>query len=501
MDNHNIRQEEAKVSSGQQAKAIGWSLVGDFSSQGIGFIVSIVLARLLTPELFGLVGMSMVFISLLYLLVDGGFSTALVQQKISDDLVYDSVFWINLSISLLLMLVVWFLGPSIGRFYENPEITSLVRWLSVLLPIKALSMVPEAVLRRNLRFKVLGVRLLFAGVAGGVVGIVMALLGYGVYALVGQSLTGGIVGVLTLHYRSDWKPHFRCSLASIREVSLVGRYIFFGRVLGQMIRQGSILMIGKLFLPATLGFFTRAESLGKLVIRYTSGTINKVYLPVLSKLQDEEDRFRKLFLKIIGLTTWGSFMLSGLLVIGAELLIVTLFGKQWIPSVLIFQVLMLRIFNYPVSAIIINAYLAKGLAKRNFRLGLGRITIGLIPPLLGFTLGFDAFLWGLVAVSNVGVVYNIFFSARDLGVPFLRLFSTIYRWNILFIITVVPCLLLYQYLANPGSEDVVAMWTGGIVAGFLFLFLYLGGSLLIDRSIKELLKVAAGWVRQRWTGI
>jgi hypothetical protein len=172
-----------------------------------------------------------------------------------------------------------------------------------------------------------------------------------------------------------------------------------------------------------------------------------------------------------------------------------------IPSVLIFQVLMLRIFNYPVSAIIINAYLAKGLAKRNFRLGLGRITIGLIPPLLGFTLGFDAFLWGLVAVSNVGVVYNIFFSARDLGVPFLRLFSTIYRWNILFIITVVPCLLLYQYLANPGSEDVVAMWTGGIVAGFLFLFLYLGGSLLIDRSIKELLKVAAGWVRQRWTGI
>jgi hypothetical protein len=167
MDNHNIRQEEAKVSSGQQAKAIGWSLVGDFSSQGIGFIVSIVLARLLTPELFGLVGMSMVFISLLYLLVDGGFSTALVQQKISDDLVYDSVFWINLSISLLLMLVVWFLGPSIGRFYENPEITSLVRWLSVLLPIKALSMVPEAVLRRNLRFKVLGVRLLFAGVAGG----------------------------------------------------------------------------------------------------------------------------------------------------------------------------------------------------------------------------------------------------------------------------------------------------------------------------------------------
>jgi len=404
---------ENEVSGKDQASALGWSFLGDFSRQGVTFLISIVLARLLLPEDFGLIGMSMAFIAILNLLVDGGFSKALIQAETVDETSFDSVFYFNLGIGVLVMTVLYFLAPSIGAFYENETVTDLVRWLSFLVPINALSVVHNAIFTRSLRFKELGIRSFIAGAGGGVVGVIMAFSGCGVYALVGQSLTGALLGVLVLWWAADWRPGRHFSMARLQEISSFGRFVFAANLLSRSISEIYALFIGKLFNPATLGFFTRSQSLSQLVVRYTSGVVMKVYLPVFSKLQNEQEKFNALFFRVASLTAWGAFLLSGLLVLGAELIIVTLFGEKWLPSVRIFQLLMFSLFNYPINSLLVNALLANGLSRNNFYYNLLRSSLRLLPLLFGWLYGFEFFLLSLVTISYVGTLMNNWLVGRE----------------------------------------------------------------------------------------
>lgn len=475
------------ISTNDQATALGWSFLGDFSRQGVTFLVSVVLARLLLPEDFGLIGMSMAFIAILSLLVDGGFSKALIQAETVDATSFDSVFYFNLGIGSLVMVVLYLLAPSIGAFYENETITDLVRWLSLLVPISALSVVHNAIFTRDLRFKELGVRSFIAGVGGGIVGVIMAVTGYGVYALVGQSLTGALLGVLVLWWAADWKPGRHFSYARLREISSFGRFIFAANLLSRSISEIYALFIGKLFSPATLGFFTRSQSLSQLVIRYTSGVVMKVYLPVFSKLQNEEDKFRELFFRVAGLTAWATFLLSGLLILSAELLIVTLFGEKWLPSVRIFQILMFSLFNYPINSLLVNALLAKGLSRNNFQYNLLRSMLRLTPLLFGWFYGFNFFLICLVTISYLGTLMNSWLVGRDLGFSFRRQLTEFYQWLGLLVFALLPAGSIYFYLQDILGAGAGARWVSTLSSALLYFFLYVGGSYLLKPSIKRLL--------------
>lgn len=475
------------ITTNNQVSALGWSFLGDFSRQGVTFLVSILLARLLLPEDFGLVGMSMAFITILTLFVDGGFSKALIQAEMVDETSFDSVFYFNLGVGVLVMVVLYFLAPFIGVFYENETITDLVRWLSFLVPISALSIVQNAIFTRDLRFKELGVRSFIAGAGGGIVGVVMALLGYGVYALVGQSLAGGVFGVLVLWWAADWKPGRHFSLVRLREISSFGRFIFAANLLSQSISELYALFIGKLFAPATLGFFTRSQSLSKLVIQYTSGVVMKVYLPVFSKIQNEEEKFKALFFKVTGLTAWATFLLSGVLILSAELIILVLFGEKWLPSVGIFQVLMLSIFNYPVNSLLINALLAKGLSRNNFRYNLLRSVIRLTPLLFGALYGFKFFLVTVVATSYAGTLMNNWLIGRDLGFSFWRQIKEFYQWLLLLIVALAPAGVLYLYLPSLLGAGTGAKWATTVISVLVYIALYISLSCLLQPPLRLLL--------------
>lgn len=478
---------ENRISSKDQASALGWSFLGDFSRQGVTFLVSIVLARLLLPADFGLVGMSMAFIAILKLLVDGGFSKALIQAKAVDEISFDSVFYFNLGIGVLVMAVLYFLAPFLGEFYENETITSLVRWLSFLVPLSALSVVHSAIFTRELRFKELGIRSFIAGLGGGIIGVSMALSGYGVYALVGQSLAGALFGVLVLWWAADWRPGRRFSFTRLQEISRFGRFVFAANLLSRSISEVYALFIGKLFSPATLGFFTRSKSLSQLVIRYTSGVVMKVYLPIFSKLQSEEDKFRELFFRVAGLTAWATFLLSGVLVLSAELLIVTLFGEKWLPSVRIFQILMFSLFNYPINSLLVNALLAKGLSRNNFHYNLLRSLLRLTPLLFGWIYGFENFLLSLVAISYLGTLMNNWLIGRDLGFSFRRQLMEFYQWLGLFIVTLLPAGALYFYAESVLGAGAGAKWASTGISVLLYLALYVGLSYLFRPEIKFLI--------------
>ncbi len=211
----------------KSAKALGWSFIETMSTQGISFIVSIVLARLLEPAEFGLVGMAMVFTSLSSLFINMGFTTALVQTDNESSIARSTVFFFNIFMAGLLVIFFYYSAPYIARFYGEEQITSIVRWYSLSIFIGSFSVVQSTLLTKYLKFKDLAVRRFLAVFVAAIVGLVMAFKGYGVYALVGQSVASSIVGVVVLWSVAEWRPRLEFSVKALKELAGFSTYVFF----------------------------------------------------------------------------------------------------------------------------------------------------------------------------------------------------------------------------------------------------------------------------------
>jgi O-antigen/teichoic acid export membrane protein len=465
-------------------KALAWDFLGTFSTQGVTFIISIFLARILSPEDFGIIGMSLVFIGISEIFTDVGFTSALIQAKENKSISYSSVFWLNLFLSFCIFLLFQLLAPIIASFYEEPIIERLVRLLAWGIPLGALNKVQTARLKRDLKFKELSLRTFLAGVISGIIGLVAAFQDYGVYALVAQTLSAAVITTIVLWKVSDWRPKFEFSKFELSKLFNFSKYVFFGQMLGQVISKLDTLVIGKVFSAATLGFFSRAQSLNALVVRYSSRIINNVFFPVLSKLQDDLKRFSEVYLRVVTLTSFVSFFLSGILILAGEALIITLFGEKWAPSVFIFNILMLRLFNYPINAIIISSFLALGKSKENFWHGNIRKVMRLLTIVVAIFFEFNWFLYSLVIVSYIVTIYNNVIISRAIKAGFWRQIVSIYKFGLLFFaLLAVLCLFL------PRTENLIL---NAIISCTLFSLSYLSLSLLLDKKlfteIKQLLQ-------------
>jgi len=211
----------------KSAIALAWDFGGLLANRGAGFIISIFLARLLSPEEFGLVGMATVFIAITQVFIDVGFSTALIQRKENSDLVYSSVFYFNLFAGAILTIGFYFFAPLIGDFYGNMEVSKILRWLSLTFLFNSLNQVQSAILVKQLNFKVLTIRNIIASVIGGGLGVLAAFQGFGVYALVIQSLSTAILSVILLWSISNWRPSFIFSLNELKGLLSYSGFYYF----------------------------------------------------------------------------------------------------------------------------------------------------------------------------------------------------------------------------------------------------------------------------------
>ncbi|MGM0589753.1 MAG: lipopolysaccharide biosynthesis protein [Bacteroidota bacterium] len=399
-------------------KALFWDLIGNYGGQISGFIISIFLARLLEPKEFGLVGMSLVFINIMKVLMDMGLASALVQNKNNTSRTYSSVFYVNITFAILLTVIIYSSAPWIGIFYNSDTVTQLVRFLSISFFISSFNIVQSTILTINLDFKNLTYRDLFSKIVAGFVAVIFAYKGYGVYALVIQLILSEIVKSILLWKVTEWYPKFEFSLNEVKKLTGFSIYVLAAQSANKVISELDTLVVGKLFSSSLLGFYSRANSLNQLIIRNSSTSLKKVFFPVLSKVQDDEERFTKIFLQVIDIVSGLAVMLTGIFFLGGEELIIGLFGEKWEPSVLIFQILILRGFTYPISAIIVNAFLAKGKSKENFHYGNIRKALQLLPLLIAYLYGFYPFIYSLVGISTLGWLLNNFFATYSLGIPF-----------------------------------------------------------------------------------
>ncbi len=414
-------------------RAIIWDLAGTFSQHGIGFIISIFLARLLQPAEFGLIGMALVLINLLQIFSDLGFASALIQNKNNTSLTYSSIFYLNVVFGVFLVLIFQVTAPFIGDFYHNDKVTDVVRWLSLNILISSLNIVQRTILAREINFKTLTVRQIISQCIGGVVGIYLAFMNWGVYALVAQTLIATSVDVLILWRVADWYPRLEFSWAEVKKLTGFSSYSFLSQLLNRFFSRLDVLVVGKLFTPAILGYYSRADSVNALVTKYSSSSITKVFYPILSKVQDDDVQFKRILFRLLHFVAFISFMLTGIMVFAGPDIIICLFGKKWQPAVLIFQVLALKSFVLPINSIIVSAFLAKGKSKESFWYGNVRRLV-LVPMFFfAYYLGFKAFLWSVVGIAYINWLFNNFVVTRHLNISFKKQLYTVFPYLLIFV--------------------------------------------------------------------
>ncbi|HEY9601128.1 MAG TPA: MOP flippase family protein [Allocoleopsis sp.] len=388
-------------------KGVVWSAITSWGRQAIAFIVFFLLARLLGPEAFGLVALATVFLAFVQVFVDQGFAEAIIQRHELDPEHLDTAFWTNLGIGLLITVLCIGTAGLAAELFHEPQLAPVIRWLSLNFTIIALSSVQDAILRRNLAFRSLAVRSLIGVVAGGVVGVVMAFSGYGVWSLVGQQLSSGLVQTTVLWWASHWRPGFRVSQSHFKELFSFGINVVGMNVLEFVNRRADDFLVGYFLGSKALGYYSVAYRLMMIGLDLLTNVINQVAIPTFSKLQLEPERLLRAFYSVIELTSLVSFpAFIGLAVLAPELL-PTLLGAKWFPSIPVIQVLAL--IGVLHSVYYYNGSVIMAMGKPSWKLIINFIYS--IANVIAFII---AVRWGIVAVAAAFVIRGYVLAPMEL---------------------------------------------------------------------------------------
>ncbi len=376
-----------------------WSATQTWGVRLISFVVMVALARLVAPEAFGLVAYATVFISFAQIFVDQGFSDAIVQFAQLSREHLDTAFWISVLMGGLLTIVSVFTSDAIAGLFREPQLGPVLRWLSPIFFLSAMSSVQQAILRRRLAFKVLTIRSLAANLVSGVIAVIMAFKGYGVWSLVAKLLVSALVNAVMLWQVSDWRPGFRMSISRFRELFVFGINIVGGNFVDFLSVHSDDFLIGYFLGPVALGFYTLAYNLLIVTTDLLISVPNAVAFPVLSSIQADSAGLKRAFDQVIRLQSIVAFpIFLGLAALSSEV-IIQLYGAQWIASIPVLQLLML--IGIVRSATYIYSSVFRAAGKPSWRFGILALTAAM--NVIGFVI---VVRLGIVAVAASYVIVS-----------------------------------------------------------------------------------------------
>ncbi len=393
-------------------KGVGWSFVDNVANQGVTFLVGLVLARLLTPTEYGMMAMITIFIAVSNSIVDSGFSNALIRKLDAKRIDYNTVFFFNMAVSLLLYVALFFASPAISAFFGQPLLLDITRVIGWVLVINALAIIPRTLFVKDVNFKVQTKVSLIASVSSGVIGIGMALAGFGVWSMVGQQLTRQLLNTLFLWIYSKWRPAWEFSVQSFRELFGFGSKLLLSGLLDTVFKEIYSLVIGRCYSAAQLGQYTRADQFKQIFSSNLTSVIQRVSYPVLGSIQNEPERLREGYRKIIKCTMLITFACMLGLAAVAKPLIIILIGEKWLMAVHFLQIICFSGMLYPLHAINLNILQVKGRSDLFLKLEIIKKIIAVGPILLGIFYGIECMLWGSVCTSVIAYLLNSHYSAN-----------------------------------------------------------------------------------------
>jgi len=379
--------------------SVMWSATQTWGVRVISFLVMVALARLVAPEAFGLVAYATVFIAFAQIFVNQGFSDAIVQFSQLSREHLDTAFWASLLTGGLLTIISVFASDGIASLFHEPQLVPIIRWLSPVFILSALSSVQQAILRRKLAFKALTIRSLAANLISGVIAVLMAFRGYGVWSLVAKILVSAIVNAVMLWQVSDWRPGFRISMERFRELFLFGIKIVGGDFVDFLSVHSDDFLIGYFLGPVALGYYTLAYNLLIVTTDLLISVPNAVAFPLLSSLQGDSASVRRAFGQVILLQSIVAFpIFLGITALSSEL-IIQLYGASWIASIPVLQLLML--IGVVRSAMYIYSSVFRAAGKPSWRFWIYLLTAAM--NVIGFAL---VVRLGIVAVAASYVIVS-----------------------------------------------------------------------------------------------
>ena len=395
----------ARENSGVMSNFL-WRLAERFGAQGVAFVVSIVLARLLAPEAYGTIALVTVFTQILNVFIDSGFGNALIQKKDADDLDFSTVFYFNIAICVLLYLGMFLAAPLIAKFYNDASLTPVVRVLSLTLIISGVKNVQQAYVSRTMQFK----RFFFATLGGtigaAVIGIAMAYFGFGVWALVAQQIFNATVDTLILWITVKWRPKWMFSWQRLKGLFSFGWKLLASSLLDTVYSDLRQLIIGKMYTKTDLAQYNRGKQLPDLLVNNIDTSINSVLLPAMSQVQDNPERVKNMTRRAMKTSTYVIAPVMMGLAFTAESVIHLILTEKWLPCVPFLRIFCITYMFYPVNTTNLNAIKAMGRSDLFLKLETIKKVIGLIVLLGTMWFGVMAMAYSLLFTSITSQIIN-----------------------------------------------------------------------------------------------
>ena len=396
-------------------KGVAWSGIDNVVRMGVSFVVSIVLARLLSPDDYGLIGIIAIFTAVCTTIINGGFGTALIRKHNATEDDYNTSFIVNLGMSLLLYAAIFFFAPVIADFFHREELISLTRVASLGMIIGALALVQQTRLTKRIDFKTQTKITLVASVASGVIGICMALLGFGVWALVTQQLSAQVLRTVLLFFYNKWIPQLRFSIVCFHELFGFGWKMMVSGILDTVWKELYQLVVAKFYSPATLGQYTRSKHFSQLLSSNLTNVIQRVTYPVLSNIQDDKERMVSAYRRIIKITMFitaiGMFFLGAI----SEPLLYCLIGPKWHDAAVYLPLICITGSTYPLHAINLNMLQVQGRSDLFLGLEIIKKIIAVGPLFVGAFIGIMPMLYTSIFTTIIAFFLNSHYSGKFIG--------------------------------------------------------------------------------------
>lgn len=396
-------------------KGVGWSAADTFLSQGVSFIIGIILARLLTPSEYGLIGICNIFLIVFSGIVDSGFSNALIRRKEVSNDDYNTMFFTNLVISIVLIIVLFFTAPFIASFFARPELVELIRVMGLILIFQALSMVQNTVLTRNIDFKTKTKASLISAILSGVIGIGMALTGFGVWSLVGQYLARNIFNTVLLWIYNKWYPSFSFSKQSFGYMWGFGWKLMLSGLLNNIWNQLYQVVVGTFYSPDALGQYSRGKDYANILSWNITTIVQRVTYPVLSTVQENKERMISAYRKVIKVTMFVTALCMICMGAVSGPFIYCLIGPQWEEAASYLPLICISMSLLPLHAINLNMLQVQGRSDIFLILEIIKKIIVIGPICLGIFVDIYWMLIGAIVANILSFFLNSYYTGKDMG--------------------------------------------------------------------------------------
>lgn len=454
-------------------KGVVWSSIERFSTQGVQFLIMIIMARLLTPKDYGLIGMLAIFLAVAQSLIDSGFSQALIRKQNRTDVDNSTVFYFNIIVSCSLYLILFISAPFVADFYNQPELTSVMRVVCLGVILNSLAVVQRALLTVRIDFKTQAKASLSAAVISGCIGIVLAYSGFGVWSLVVQQLFNLSVNTLLLWIFSQWRPMAVFSWKSFHELFAFGSKMLASGLLDTLYRNIYPIVIGKLFSASSLGHYTRAQQFSEFPSSNITGIIQRVTYPVLCGIQDDMERLTNVYRKFLKLSAFVIFpFMMGLSAVAKPFINISL-GSQWEFCGQLLQVICFAMMWYPIHSINLNLLQVKGRSDLFLRLEIIKKILGITVLCITAPFGLIVMCYGQIFNSIVALAINTYYTGKLINVGFIRQMKDLFPTILLSLTMFGTILLVNGFIESNMYRLIIGIMVGIVVyvsGSYIFKF-------------------------------